>query len=62
MAEPIDLSVEREARREVYDGVVCVCGEAWFELVGVINREGKVTGYKWPPRCRSCNKELERAR
>ena len=48
MTDPIDLAVEREARRdsEDYDGVFCSCGEAWFNIRGVIDKGGSRHGIR----------------
>lgn len=38
-----------------YDGAVCPCGEAWFNLGPVcLTKAGEVTGYAGRPHCASC--------
>jgi hypothetical protein len=59
-----DLEERRRAAAEPkYDGIVCGCGEAWFELrpgpksptVAVcLGKDGTVTGYAGEPHCLSC--------
>lgn len=44
-----------------YDGGVCPCGEAWFELKGeyaavCVTRTGNVTGYAGYLYCVSCGR------
>lgn len=46
---------------ESYDGAVCICGEAWFELKGeytavCLSRTGDVTGYAGYFFCVSCGR------
>lgn len=54
----IDLDARRKAAEEpAYDGAVCPCGEAWFDVDGVcISKEGEIVGYAGQPRCRACGK------
>jgi hypothetical protein len=48
-----------------YVGLVCQCGEAWFEITGptpeelpavVIRKDGCITGYSGVLRCASCHR------
>ena len=54
-----DLEERRRAAAEPkYDGLVCICGEAWFTLgpdgAVVLSTDGAVTGYAGVPHCLSC--------
>lgn len=60
----IRLDDHRESDPNGYDGAVCPCGEAWFELkgdrVGVcLSRTGTITGYAGYFFCVSCGRPLE---
>lgn len=55
MSAPIDLSAERFRRLPVYDGLICVCGCAWWEASVTINSNGCITGFSADSvTCREC--------
>lgn len=51
VSAPVDLSTERESRREGWRGSTCpACGGAWFRARVAIEN-GSVTTYAWPIVC-----------
>jgi hypothetical protein len=40
---------------DTYDGLVCQCGSAWFNVDAVtLRQDGSVSGYTMPLRCNEC--------
>ncbi|WP_238840694.1 hypothetical protein [Prescottella equi] len=37
-----------------YDGLVCACGETWFTVDILLDKDGAVTGFTSEARCASC--------
>lgn len=37
-----------------YDGLVCECGETWFDIAVLLDKDGGVTGFAREARCASC--------
>jgi hypothetical protein len=60
----IDLNQRRhETAEPTYDGAVCDCGEAWFELrdgAVTMTPAGSITGYTGRPHCVGCGKPYSR--
>lgn len=61
-ASVTDLGEARDRLRAEdpeYDGVTCHgCGSAWFDAIVVIEKDGHVSGYNWPPKCHDCGLEV----
>lgn len=47
------------AKENGYDGLVCKCGEAWFDLAVVADKSGLVNGNAIVGTCVSCKAEVD---